>query len=36
MGEELDTPKKEYSGKDNSNNYVKFGFNQVQGWKKSM
>ena len=36
MGEELDIPKKEYSGKDNSNNYVKFGFNQVQGWKKSM
>ena len=36
MGEELDKPKKEYSGKDNSNNYIKFGFNQVQGWKKSM
>ena len=36
MGEELDVPIKTYSPKDNENNYLKYGLNQVQGWKKSM
>ena len=36
MGEELDAPIKTYSPKDNENNYLKYGLNQVQGWKKSM
>ena len=36
MGEELDVPNKTYSPKDNENNYLKYGLNQVQGWKKSM
>ena len=34
MGEELDVPIKTYSPKDNENNYLKYGLNQVQGWKK--
>ena len=36
MGEELDKPEKTYSPIDNNNIYLKFGYNQVQGWKKSM
>ena len=36
MGEELDKPEKTYSPIDKENIYLKFGFNQVQGWKKSM
>ena len=36
MGEELDKPEKTYSPMDKENIYLKFGFNQVQGWKKSM
>ena len=36
MGEELDKPEKKYSPIDKENIYLKFGFNQVQGWKKSM
>ena len=36
MGEELDVPIKAYTPKDNQNNYLKYGLNQVQGWKKSM
>ena len=36
MGEELEKPIKEYSPKDSQNNYIKYGLNQVQGWKKSM
>ena len=36
MGEELNKPEKNYSPIDKENIYLKFGFNQVQGWKKSM
>ena len=36
MGEELDTPIKKYQPKDNENTFLKYGLNQVQGWKKSM
>ena len=36
MGEELDKPEKTFAPKDDNNIYVKYGFNQVQGWKKSM
>ena len=36
MGEELDTPIKQYSPKDDKNTYLRYGLNQVQGWKKSM
>ena len=36
MGEELDKPEKTYSPMDKENIYLKFGFNQVQGWNKSM
>ena len=36
MGEELDVPIKAFSPKDTSNQYLKYGLNQVQGWKKSM
>ena len=36
MGEELDKPEKSFAPKDDNNIYVKYGFNQVQGWKKSM
>ena len=36
MGEELDKPEKNYVPMDNENKYVKFGLNQVQGWKKTM
>ena len=36
MGEELDKPEKTFSPIDKENIYLKFGFNQVQGWKKSM
>ena len=36
MGEELDTPIKEYQPKDNENKFLKYGLNRVQGWKKSM
>ena len=36
MGEELDTPIKQYSPKDDKNIYLRYGLNQVQGWKKSM
>ena len=36
MGEELDKPIKTYAPKDDHNNYLKYGLNQVQGWKKSM
>ena len=36
MGEELDIPKKEYNPKDDENLYIKYGLNQVQGWKKTM
>ena len=36
MGEELDVPKKTYTPKDDQNTYIKYGLNQVQGWKKSM
>ena len=36
MGEELDVPIKNYNPKDDQNNYLKYGLNQVQGWKKSM
>ena len=36
MGEELDVPIKTYSPKDDQNTYIKYGLNQVQGWKKSM
>ena len=36
MGEELDVPIKEFSPKNSENTYIKYGSNQVQGWKKSM
>ena len=36
MGEELDKPEKTFSPIDKENIYLKFGFNQVQGWKKTM
>ena len=36
MGEELDVPIKSYTPKDDQNTYIKYGLNQVQGWKKSM
>ena len=36
MGEELDKPEKNYSPIDENNKYLKFGLNQVQGWKKTM
>ena len=36
MGEELDKPEKNYEPIDKENKYVKFGLNQVQGWKKTM
>ena len=36
MGEELDKPEKTFSPIDKENIYLKFGFNQVQGWKKAM
>ena len=36
MGEELDVPIKSYSPKNYENSYIKYGLNQVQGWKKSM
>ena len=36
MGEELDVPIKTYTPKDDQNTYIKYGLNQVQGWKKSM
>ena len=36
MGEELDKPEKIYSPLDANNKYLKFGLNQVQGWKKTM
>ena len=36
MGEELDKPEKIYSPLDADNKYLKFGLNQVQGWKKTM
>ena len=36
MGEELDVPIKAFSPKDTANQYLKYGLNQVQGWKKSM
>ena len=36
MGEELDKPIKEYNPKNNENMYLKYGLNQVQGWKKTM
>ena len=36
MGEDLDVPVKKYSPKDNKTIYLKYGINQVQGWKKSM
>ena len=36
MGEELDKPEKNYEPIDKENKYLKFGLNQVQGWKKTM
>jgi len=36
MGEELDKPEKNYVPMNKENKYLKFGLNQVQGWKKSM
>ena len=36
MGEELDKPEKNFKSDDKENKYVKFGFNQMQGWKKTM
>ncbi len=36
MGEELDKPEKVYKSKDSENKYLKYGLNQIQGWKKTM
>ena len=36
MGEELDKPEKTYTPKEGENKYLKFGLNQIQGWKKTM